>query len=783
MSIAIHNHKKYITAVLRMTQMEFVLVAFWLVIYYALALAGLPITAALFQGFPDRGATFALPASLVVVTVVTYWLGQFTFTSATVVVAIVVLAALSMALTRYDLELDLEGYTEAMVVFTVAFCFLVVVRAIDPAIIATGGEKFLDFGVLQSLMRTPKLPPEDMWFAGKSIQYYYGGHLIAAILTKLTGTLPRYSYNLALSGFYGMLITSAYGLASAIADRQGIPRRFAGIAAGFFVGFAGNVYTPLRLLAGSFPQWLLEAIAKPLEMDPSAIPISPTDFHYWDASRVMVGTINEFPFFAYLNGDLHAHMMGQPFLLFVAALGYAIYRSDTKRRRLLLFVALPPVVGFISTVSFWSFPTALGVVWLSLVFAEGHPATLVPHGERLLQIGERSRLADELIRIVLSLLIVVAVGGLAFVWAAPFILNVLLGAAGARGLGFLPDRSNAVELLIVHGIFLCLFVLYLGMNARWKDRDTALVVIFGLLLGLLSWKAGAAALLLVAPLLVGGWLLLRSDADLGFETVLLVAGAGLVLLVEFVYVRDNAISGRFNTVFKVYMQLWVLWGVAAGVALTRLVAAAIPAETATRTETTTRSQTSRLSRQATAVCATLLVLVASVYGVFSLGEHVTTDNPIHRADDPTLDGLAFVQTFHPGEAGAIEWLDARKGRPHIVSAPGKPYVWGSPASSLTGVPTIVGWYQEQIYRGSDAYQARKNDVAAIFSPTTTWKTRAELLERYDVEYIYYGPRERERYGQTSFERFPGIHRVYRSGSVAIYRVNGTVIEQQVRKTS
>ena len=602
MSIALHNHKKYITAVLRMTQMEFVLVAFWLVIYYALALAGLPIAAALFRTFPDRGATFALPASLVVVTVITYWLGQFSFTNATIVVAVVVLAALSMALTRYDLELDLGGYTEAMVVFTVAFCFLVVVRAIDPAIIATGGEKFLDFGVLQSLMRTPKLPPEDMWFAGKSIQYYYGGHLIAAILTKLTGTLPRYSYNLALSGFYGMLITSAYGLASAIADRQGIPRRFAGIAAGFFVGFAGNVYTPLRLVAGSFPQWLLKAIAKPLEMDPSAIPISPTDFHYWDASRVMVGTINEFPFFAYLNGDLHAHMMGQPFLLFVAALGYAIYRSDTKWRRLLVFVALPPVVGFISTVSFWSFPTALGVVWLSLVFAEGHPATLVPHGERLLQIGERSRLADELIRITVSLLIVVAVGGLAFVWAAPFILNVLLGAAGARGLGFLPDRSNAVELLIVHGIFLCLFALYLGMNARWKDRDTALVVIFGLLLGLQSWKAGAAALLLVAPLLVGGWLLLRSDADLGFETVLLVAGAGLVLLVEFVYVRDNAISGRFNTVFKVYMQLWVLWGVAAGVALTRLVAAAIPAETAPGRDGTSKPNLTRRATGGRGLC-------------------------------------------------------------------------------------------------------------------------------------------------------------------------------------
>ncbi len=711
------------------------------------------------------------------VTVVTYWLGQFAFTSATIVVAIVVLAALTIVLMRqqYDLELDLKGYTEAMVVFTVAFCFLVAIRAIDPAIIATGGEKFLDFGILQSLIRAPKLPPEDMWFAGQSIQYYYGGQLIAAILTKLTGTLPRYSYNLALAGFYGMLITAAYGLANAIADRRGISRRFAGVAAAFFIGFAGNLYTPMRFLAGNFPQWLLNAIAKPLQMDPSTIPISLGNFSYWNASRVMVGTINEFPFFAYLNGDLHAHMMEQPFLLLVAALGYAIYRSDTRRRRLLVFGALPPVVGFISTVSFWSFPTALGVVWISLVFAEQHPATLVPRSEWLLTISERS--SDELVRIVLSLFIVAVIGCLALVWAAPFVVNVLFGAAGARGIGFLPDRSNAVELLIVHGVFLCLFALYLGVNTRWENTDTALVGICLLLLAFLSWKAHVAALLLFVPFLVGGWLLLRSDADVGFETVLLVGGAGLVLLVEFVYVRDNALPGRWNTVFKVYMQLWVLWAVAAGVVLIRLLRAMAP------TSTASRSRMSRVGQQGAAVCAVALVLLASVYGVAALSEHVTTDSPLHRANNPTLDGLAFVSKFHPGEADAIEWIDARKGRPHIVSAPGKPYIWGSPASSLTGVPTVVGWYQEQVYRGKGPYRTRKQDVALIFKPNTAWGTRVRKLKRYDVRYIYYGPRERNRYGRTPFEQLPGIHRVYHSGSVSIFRVNGTVIEQQVVKTS
>ncbi|WP_458206347.1 DUF2298 domain-containing protein [Haladaptatus sp. NG-SE-30] len=748
--------------------MEFGLVAIWLLVYYAFALAGLPVATTLFPRFPDRGAAFALPVALTVVTIVTYWLGQFTFTSFTIAGAIIVLAALSALLTRRDLELDLRRYAEAMVVFTVAFCFLVAIRAIDPALHAGGGEKFLDFGLLKSLMRAPALPPEDMWFAGESIRYYYGGHLIAAILTKLIGTLPRFGYNLALAGFYGMLVTTAYGLAGAIADRHGTPARFAGVFAAFFVGFAANVFTLIRLFAGVFPRAVVVAIATPLEMEPADVALAAKDFHYWDASRVMVGTINEFPLFAYLNGDLHAHMMGQPFLLLVAALGFAVYRAETRWRRILVFGVLPPVVAFVSTISSWSFPTALGVVWLALTFADEHPATLVPGGERI--VGGRSAITRELGTIVVAMAMTLVVGLLSLLWAAPFVVNILLGAAGTRSVGFLPDRSSFVEILIVHGTFLVLFALYFGSHVQWRDREATQVGVLGGLLVVVGWQGGVAALALVAPLLVGGWVLLRLDTDLGYETVLVLGGAGLVLLVEFAYVQDNAISGRFNTVFKVYMQVWVLWAVAAGVALTRLLTDSVPDQL---------TGTLLTPRQWMAVFTTLLVLSTSVYGVFALSEHVNTDNPIHRADDPSLDGLAFVETFRGDEAGAIAWLDAREGRPHIVSAPGKAYQWSSPAASLTGLPTVLGWPQERAYRGHLAYTERKNDVKLIYSQNTAWCTRAEVLQRYDVQYIYYGPQEREWYGRIGFEPLPGIERVHRSGSVSVYRVNQTVIDQQV----
>ena len=56
---------------------------------------------------------------------------------------------------------------------------------------AHGTEKYMDFGFMKSMMRSTTLPSEDMWYAGKVFNYYYGGQYFAVFLTKLTGTKVR----------------------------------------------------------------------------------------------------------------------------------------------------------------------------------------------------------------------------------------------------------------------------------------------------------------------------------------------------------------------------------------------------------------------------------------------------------------------------------------------------------------------------------------------------------------------------------------------------------------
>ena len=53
----------------------------------------------------------------------------------------------------------------------------------------------------------------------------------------------------------------------------------------------------------------------------------PNDWWFWNASRVIPDTINEFPFFTFTYADLHAHMMALPLTLLALAAAVALVRN------------------------------------------------------------------------------------------------------------------------------------------------------------------------------------------------------------------------------------------------------------------------------------------------------------------------------------------------------------------------------------------------------------------------------------------------------------------------
>ncbi|MFW6017228.1 MAG: DUF2298 domain-containing protein [Halapricum sp.] len=869
--------------------MEYGLVALWLGTYLLLLYLGQPLAHALLPDFEDRGSTLALPIALAFVFLLVFALGRVSIRLG-LWIGLLALAGLSAVAVYRGFAIDHDAYVRTALVFAAAFLFLVAIRAVDPAASPGGGEKFLDMSLLQSSLRGSTIPPEDAWFAGETVRYYYGGHLLASLLARLTDTTGRFAYNLALSGYYAMLVTAAYGLAGSIAAHRGFSYRRAGIAAAFFVGFASNLLTALR-----FGGALLDAVAArlgPLSAIPATlasvweafaglllvlprehgVASSISEFHYWPASRVLEGAITEFPLFAWLNGDLHAHMMSTPFLLAVAAVLVQTFvaGTDRSRRRTLLtvFGIVPALGAVVAVVNTWSFPAVGGLTVLALALAPDRPLASLFGRDRLRRpsggafsgrVGDPDRSPNRPTdrtetfgrRLLLegrTVVVSVAAGTVVLVLAWLLSSPYWLATASATGSpGVLPNRSTLAELLVTHGAFLFLFWLYLYRQSRPVVSSRLTLVALVALTVAVTTVIDVTAVGLFGPLIVVGWVLLRLESvpdvgpsdvtgvdgrqvRLGFETVLLIAAAGLIVLVEFLYLQEDAAPGRFNTVFKVYMQAWILASVAAGVVLTRVLddhhpslglsgpqwrrgfqaLAAVLVGALSLYGALALSGHFGLTGSGTSVAGVpdwaalaLFLLVVGTGGWLALNgvsrglsderEHVRAGGTLLVGllvvsvafvggltlvdTDPTMDALAFVESDHPAEAEPIYWLDGEvEGQPNMASHPGQQYRWDNAPASLTGVPTLVGKPPERAYRGSEVYERRVADVETIFTGQPTDQRR--LLANYDVELIYVGPDERDSYQAITVDQLDAVTVENEWSAVTIYRVDQAALESE-----
>ncbi|MEP6995593.1 MAG: DUF2298 domain-containing protein, partial [Acidobacteriota bacterium] len=246
----------------------------------------------------------------------------------------------------------------AAILFWSATGIFVLIRAAGPAIL--GAEKFMDLAFLNSLARFPSMPPADPWMAGKTINYYYWGYLLAAAQAKLSGlppilpgVVPMVSYNLSVATFAGF----SFSAASCLGFRLSRGNLGVGLAAAGGTVFAGN-------LAGAFDAW-----SAPLARD----------FDYWHASRVIADgqTINEFPFFTFFHADLHPHLLAFPFFIAAFAMAHrwieagpgpkpAKGRGIARQVWPVLLLAL--IAGTASAASIWNEPAMAILLVLAGVF-------------------------------------------------------------------------------------------------------------------------------------------------------------------------------------------------------------------------------------------------------------------------------------------------------------------------------------------------------------------------------------------------------------------------------
>lgn len=214
----------------------------WLVAVEIVAVAFLPVTVAVFRRLSDRGFAFSRILGLLVLTYVVWIGGSFLPIAGPAVLPVLVLLAFAVGgwwLRRRATLAALRCIRVTILleegIFLTAYIVWSVLRALvfHPGIAHT--EQYMDMMFLNASLHSGSYPPHDLWMSGHTVNYYYFGYLMMAMLIKLSGVAASVGYNLALSLLFAATIGASYSLGLALAHS----RRWAALGP-LFLAVLGN---------------------------------------------------------------------------------------------------------------------------------------------------------------------------------------------------------------------------------------------------------------------------------------------------------------------------------------------------------------------------------------------------------------------------------------------------------------------------------------------------------------------------------------------------------------
>ena len=200
----------------------------WWLILLLIGLITFPLVSRVCGRLLDKGYSISKILGLLLLTYFSWLFASLhilKFGYLNISIALLLLLAISFFLGRKRLNLKnlpLKSMLISEALFTVAFALLLVYLRYKPDIFYAYSEDFMDFAFLQSILRSDYFPPADPWLAGTSIPYYYGGHLLTAVLTLISKVPSSISYNLAVAMFFGLIASASYGIGYNITKRKNL---------------------------------------------------------------------------------------------------------------------------------------------------------------------------------------------------------------------------------------------------------------------------------------------------------------------------------------------------------------------------------------------------------------------------------------------------------------------------------------------------------------------------------------------------------------------------------
>jgi YYY domain-containing protein len=771
-------------------------VLLWLVAVELVGLAAFPMCSYLFPRLRDRGYSVSKAVGLLLIGYLSWILSVLHVLPSvqlTIAGLLVVMGGLSgwYMWRRRLMFLDLlrrerTAFLVGEVLFLLVFIGWVVFRAYDPSIDHT--EQPMDIAFLNASIRSELGAPEDPWLRGASISYYYFGYWMMGVLSELT-RIPSYiSYNLSMALIPAMAAMGIFGLVYNLVRADSRRLRYAvvgGVAAAFLLTAVANLEGVLEFMRVNgmgtvrFWEWVrIDGLEGPATVLTESW--RPQEHWWWWHATRVIGTfegdlvvdytIQEFPFFSFMLGDLHPHVMSVPFVILFLTVCWSFLLTPFHGlwgwhvRTYVTILAMGLSLGGLAFTNMWDLPV-FGALFLGIVALKtytGRPGGgwgLLKHA---LPFGA-------------------AVIGVALLLFLPYYLTF---TSQVSGIAPVAVTTRPLHLLIVWALFLVAVTPFI-LGVFWRttvNEGWARLMLIGLLVGFLPFgvwaflnmEGGGAsgelfgrlfqvlpfALLISIAVYSALWLAKEEESSAGKVFALVLSALGLLLIMgpELLYVDDGfgGASERMNTVFKLYYQGWIVLAAASGFALYYW--------------GSLREYVSGWKLQLTRLWSAVFVVLLVGAAYYPLAAAATKGNLFHEG--ATLDGLAYTGWAGSAEYRAIKFIREDAGSDSaVLEAVGRDYSSFGRISASTGVPTVLGWpgHESQWRGSSEPFEGRPEDVATIYRTQDVEEAR-NLLAKYRVDYVYVGRRELGEYGSDGLSKFASfMDVVFDEGDVVVYR--------------
>lgn len=718
----------------------------WWFTLLLLGMACMPVTSLIFRQFQDRGYIFSKPIGMALCGYL-FWLLSNTklvlFTPTNGRLCLLLLGVVSYGAyfsqrkkkePMADSKRFIEHCLQEELVFLFVFMVCCYIKGFKPE--AYGTEKFMDYGFLTSMMRADYMPPFDFWYSEGIINYYYFGQYLATMITKVSGVTVAVAYNLMIATIATLSMMLPYCLVYEVMAQLPQVKKIegcklpavAGILGGLLVSCSSNLHFPVF-------RWIVPALQEML-----GLPVST----YWfpDATRY-IGyfpetndkVIHEFPSYSTVLGDLHAHYINLIFVLTVLGILFAWSMQQYERYHLQAVsenkaygikdiwneVRNPAIllvtffIGMFHMSNYWDFPIYYVIAGAVILFTYA--------------------IVYDFKRYVICLTAVMGVFVLvgSSVVALPFTRNF---DRIASEIAFATSHTKWYQLLILWGLPV---ITALGnvcstwTNFEKNKRYSSLQELNLIEVEERNWFQKDTKTTIAQNIVL--FMKHCSVSDL-FVLTLSFCAIGLVWLPEVIYVKDiySQDYARANTMFKLTYQAFILFGICSGYIIIKYIAFA---------------STQRQRRYA------MFALICSCFTISYMGHSVRAwfGNVFDYDARKSLDATEFLIDRYPNDYEAIDWLNQNvEGHAIVLEASGDSYSDYERVSVFTGLQTVMGWYvHEKLWRGDPLeLNQRAEDIREIYTATDVDYVK-QLVERYQIDYIYVGTLEREKYGVISDE--------------------------------